>query len=125
MELSPLKRKRSNKEVIDILQSTKSKHPKIVARELGLTFEQVQYQRKKYRAYDDADVDRVIRTLTREIEQQLKDFERQDACDHLNARVFLTCECSLCLGETSAETIIEILKKQIQVQSKIIIEAKI
>ena len=101
----------SKEEVIELFEHLKTNDLKTTAEAFGVKYGHVKYQRKKYKAHNEEELDRAIRQIQRELDGQLRDFEKQEACDHVNAKVFLKCDCSLCIGESEPDRIIEILEK--------------
>lgn len=102
----------STEEVIRMLEFFKVFDVRTTALKMLIPEDVIRYQRRKYRAYN-ADTINILLSRLRRFGTLLTDDEtnlkRQIKCNHLDAKVFLRCECSLCLGEKNTDQILEIL----------------
>lgn len=122
----------SPQDTIEFLNRLKTQKLETIAQHFQITLRAAQYQRRKYCAHSDEQIDRAITNLEKKFYTYAKtpiprNYEKEDQCEHTFCTLFLKCPfCTLVLGENELDKAIEILlKKKAELGNKKVIEVQL
>lgn len=119
----------TNEESIAFLNMLKTESLENIARYFEISLKSAEYQRRKFKAYDEEGINRAIKKLEKDKDAEdgyyERDFARQEVCLHrlgVESKMMFTCICTLRLSEDQKERIMEIINSPHQVETKKLIE---
>lgn len=122
----------SPQDTIEFLTRLKTQDLKQIAEHFQITLRAAQYQKRKYNAYSDEQIDRAILNLEKKFYTYAKsvtprNYEKEEQCEHTFCTLFIKCPfCTLVLGENELDKAIEILlKKKAELGNKKVIEVQL
>lgn len=106
----------SKKDILEMLYLFKQykNNNRIIADYFGISLGQVHYQRRKYHAYTDEQINKITKMIEEETyNEPTRDYKKQETCDHLGKfTLFFKCSCSMVKGEKDLDEIMPILLKE-------------
>ena len=119
-------------DTIEFLTRLKTENLPHIAKHFQITLQAARYQKRKYCAYSDQQIDRAIDNLEKKFYTYAKtstprNYEKEEQCNHTFCTLFLKCPfCTLVLGENDLDRAIDILmKKKEALANKKVIEVKL
>lgn len=106
----------SKKDILEMLQLFREykTNNRIISEYFGISLAQVHYQRRKYHAYTDIQIDNMIKQIEDETyNQPWRNYKKQETHDHLGKfTLFFKCSCSMIKSEKDLDEIMPILIKE-------------